>query len=72
AWQRDTKRRYGLLVWLVAGGGWLVAGMLLVLGVILRRRRDRPRRMALDIGWELPPPEPDPGTENLDQSTESR
>lgn len=69
AWQRDTKRRYGLLVWLVAGGGWLVAGLLLALGVMLRRRRDRPRRLALDVGWELPPP--DEGTE-LDQRGESR
>ena len=72
AWQRDTKRRYGLLVWLVGGGGWLVAGLLLALGVTLRRRRDRPRRMALDIGWELPPPEPEEAGENLDQTIESR
>lgn len=57
-WQRDTKRRYGLLVWLVAGGGWLVAGGLLVVGILWRRRRDRPRRAALDVGWPVPDPDP--------------
>lgn len=55
AWQRDTKRRYGLVVWLVAGGGWLIAAGLLVVGMLLRRRRDRPRRAALDVGWEVAP-----------------
>ncbi|MDZ4673791.1 MAG: peptidase MA family metallohydrolase [Gemmatimonadota bacterium] len=72
AWQRDTKRRYGLLVWLVAGGGWLIAGMLLALGVMLRRRRDRPRRLALDVGWELPAPELEEEDAALDQRGESR
>lgn len=57
AWQRDTKRRYGLVVWLVAGGGWMVAAGLLVAGILWRRRRDRPRRAALDEGWVLPEPE---------------
>lgn len=60
AWRRDTKRRYGLVVWLVAGGGWLLAGGMLIIGILLRRRRDRPRRAALDVGWELPPPEDPP------------
>lgn len=72
AWRRDTKRRYGLVVWLVAGGGWLVLGVVLVAGIALRRRRDRPRRAALDIGWDLPDPGPaDPGAE-LDRPGESR
>jgi len=71
AWQRDTKRRYSLVVWVVAGGGWLLAGILLVLGVVMRRRRDRPRRAALDAGWELPPPEP-PDVPELDQTSNPR
>lgn len=71
AWRRDTKRRYGLVVWLVAGGGWLVAGALLVIGILLRRRRDRPRRAALDVDWELPPPE-DPPPAELDRTPEPR
>ncbi len=72
AWQRDTKRRYGVLVWLVAGGGWFVAGVLLAFGVVMRRRRDRPRRLALDTGWELPPPDPPEEEPTLDQTPESR
>jgi hypothetical protein len=72
AWQRDTKRRYGILVWLVAGGGWLVAGLLLALGIMLRRRRDLPRRLVLDVGWEVPPPEPPAEAPTLDQTSESR
>lgn len=72
AWQRDTKRRYGLVVWLVAGGGWLIAGVLLIVGIILRRRRDRPRRAALDIGWPLPPPEDPESAPELDQTGDPR
>lgn len=71
AWRRDTKRRYGLVVWLVAGGGWLIAGGLLIVGILLRRRRDRPRRAALDVGWELPAPEEPPLAE-LDRTPEPR
>lgn len=72
SWQRDTKRRYSLLVWVVAGGGWVILGFLLLLGLALRRRRDRPRREALDTGWELPPPEEAAGPEVLDQPGQSR
>jgi hypothetical protein len=72
AWQKDTKRRFGLVVWLVAGGGWLFLGLLLLVGTMLRRRRDIPRRAALDVGWELPPPEEPGGDEPLDQPPDSR
>lgn len=54
-WQRAVKRRYSLGVWLVAGGGWLVVALVVVILVQIRRRRDRPRRAALDIGWEVDP-----------------
>ncbi len=59
-WRRTLRRRYSLATWLVAGGGWAV--LTLALWVLVRRRRalDRPRRMALDEGWELPPEEQAP------------
>jgi hypothetical protein len=50
-WQRDVRRRYGLVGWLVAGGLWAVAALLVVAALWVRRRRDRPRRLALDQGW---------------------
>jgi hypothetical protein len=54
AWQKMVRRRFSLFTWLMAGGAWLIFGLLLVVGVRLRRRADRPRRLALDEGWELP------------------
>lgn len=52
-WQRTIKRRYNLVIWLSAGGFWLVVS--LAVGVVwwLRRRYDRPRRLALNQGWEI-------------------
>jgi hypothetical protein len=56
AWQRDLRRRYG---WLLLATSftifWGITG--LVVGIVWwrRRRRDRVRRAALDIGWEVPP-----------------
>jgi peptidase MA superfamily protein len=54
-WRRTIRRRYSLVTWLLAGGGWTV--LVLTLWVLLRHRRraDRVRRAALDEGWELPP-----------------
>jgi hypothetical protein len=51
SWQQGLRRRYSVLTWLVAGGMWAVIAM--GLGGLLwyRRRRDRPRRAALDQGW---------------------
>lgn len=54
AWQKMVRRRFSLFTWLIAGGAWLIFGVLLIVGVRLRRRADRPRRLALDEGWELP------------------
>jgi hypothetical protein len=68
SWQRAVRRRYNLGLWLIAGGGWLVAA-LVVLGLVWRRRRtDRGRRLALDEGWDVEPeaedgPELDPTRE---------
>jgi hypothetical protein len=68
AWQHSVRRRYGLSTWLLAGGGWLLVAVA-VLGLVhFRRRADRPRRQALDDGWEVDPeavdgPELDPTRE---------
>lgn len=64
-WQRAIRRRYGLVTWLLAGGGWLVVALTVLLLVHFRRRADEPRRAALDHGWEVDPeavggPELDP------------
>jgi len=54
AWQKMVRRRFSVVTWLMAGGAWLIFGLVLVVGMRLRRRADRPRRLALDQGWELP------------------
>ena len=59
-WQRDVRRRYGILGWVMAGGLWVIVALLLIVAVSVRRRRDRPRRMALDQGWTVEP-DPDEG-----------
>lgn len=68
AWQQDLRRRYGVLTWLAAGGGWALFAILVVALAGWRRRRDRPRRAALDEGWVIPPEDPAPeGPPSLDQ-----
>jgi hypothetical protein len=67
-WQRTVRRRYGLATWLLAGGGWLVVALAVLILIHFRRRVDRPRREALDIGWDVEPeavdgPELDPTRE---------
>lgn len=64
-WHRSVRRRYTLGQWLIAGGGWAVMAVLVLWLVRRRRRADRPRRAALDIGWVVEPetedgPELDP------------
>lgn len=65
AWRRAVRQRYTLGQWLVAGGGWAVIAILVVWQVRRRRRLDRARRAALDVGWVVSPesedgPELDP------------
>lgn len=60
AWRADLRQRYNVLSWLVTGGMWAVIALGLGGLVWERRRRDRPRRAALDQGWELPPETPSP------------
>jgi hypothetical protein len=57
SWRQAVRRRYGWLVWFVAGGLWATAAVAVVALVLLRRHRDRPRRAALDEGWTVPPEE---------------
>ena len=48
-WLRDVGSRYGWLSWLFAMGFfWLAIGALLVALVVMRRRRDKERRAALE------------------------
>ncbi len=54
AWRKDVKRRYGLGLWFLGGGVWVVVALLLGAGYWLRRGRDRSRRAALDLGWDVP------------------
>jgi len=61
-WQRALKRRYTLGNWVIAGGGWIVVAVVILWLVGRRRRADRERRAALDIGWDIEP-ETEDGTE---------
>jgi hypothetical protein len=48
-WQKDVGSRYGWLSWMAAMGFfWLAIGALLVALVVMRRRRDRRKRAALE------------------------
>jgi hypothetical protein len=67
-WRRSLRQRYNVGAWLLAGGGWGI--LALVVWLLLRRRRaaDRPRREALNEGWEIPPE--DAATTELDPTRE--
>jgi hypothetical protein len=60
-WQRDLRKRYGWILfltsfsvfWSVVGGGVLVIWA-------RRRKRNRARREALDVGWTVSTEEPPP------------
>lgn len=67
-WRRALRRRYSIATWLLAGGGWAV--LTIALWALLRRRRalDRPRRVALDEGWDIPPE--DSAASELDRTRE--
>jgi hypothetical protein len=54
AWQKSVKRRYSVLTWFAAGGMWLLVGSAVIWAYWARRRRDVPRRAALDRGWDVP------------------
>ena len=67
-WRRTIRKRYSLATWLVAGGGWGTLGVGVWALIRLRRRRDRERRAALDVGWEVAPEDMD--TTELDRTPE--
>ncbi|MEO8295401.1 MAG: hypothetical protein ABI613_07805 [Gemmatimonadota bacterium] len=54
-WQRTIKHRYNLVIWLSAGGFWLLVSFMVAIAWWVRRRYDRPRRQALDVGWVIDP-----------------
>lgn len=57
-WRRSVRLRFGLVTWMLGTGLWIVMAALLALGYEARRRRDLPRRAALDVGWVVEPEEP--------------
>ena len=52
-WRKTVRRRYSLVTWLLAGGGWGIIALSLWAVVRARRKADLPRRAALDEGWEI-------------------
>lgn len=58
AWRKSVRTRFGLVTWIIGTGIWLLMALLVALGYGGRRRRDAPRRQALDAGWTFPPEEP--------------
>jgi len=63
AWHRSVRRRYNWGIWFATGGVWVIIALAMVGASAWRRRRDGPRRAALDIGW--PEPVPDDEDDNL-------
>jgi Peptidase MA superfamily len=57
AWRQAVRSRYNLALWFMTGGAWLLLAFVLIWAAASRRRRDEPRRRALDVGWPMPPPE---------------
>lgn len=52
-WRRTVRKRYSLVTWLLAGGGWGILALALWALVRARRKAELPRRAALDEGWEV-------------------
>ena len=54
-WQVETRHRFRGALWFAAGGWWLIAAFVVIAAWGVRKRRERPRREALNVGWTLPP-----------------
>ena len=52
-WLRSVRSRYNWFIWLATGGMWFVVTLVLVWAAASRRRREAPRRAALDAGWPV-------------------
>lgn len=63
AWASDVRHRYGALAWALGLSPWIAVFGLAAAGAVLRRRRDAPRRAALDVGWVVQDDEADPPPE---------
>ena len=57
AWQQSLRRHYNWAIWLATDGMWLLVTLILSWAAATRRRREAPRRAALDVGWPEPPPD---------------
>jgi hypothetical protein len=68
AWRKSVRTRFGLVTWTVGTGMWVAMAVLVALAYEARRRRDAPRRAALDVGWELPPEDLLPDEEVMGQA----
>lgn len=53
-WTRSVRQHYNWMVWLATGGLWLVVTLILMWAAASRKRREAPRRAALDEGWPQP------------------
>ena len=54
-WQKDIRSRFGLVTWGIAGGLWILVAVAVFWAAWAKRRRERPRRKALDQGWVIEP-----------------
>jgi len=54
-WLHMVRQRYNWFIWLATGGMWLIVTLVLAWAAASRKRREAPRRAALDEGWTLPP-----------------
>ena len=54
-WFNSVRQHYNWFVWLATGGMWLIVTLVLAWAAASRKRREAPRRAALDQGWPMPP-----------------
>jgi hypothetical protein len=54
-WLKDVRQHYNWFVWFATGGTWLIVTLVLSWAASSRKRREAPRRAALDVGWPMPP-----------------
>ncbi|HOX20397.1 MAG TPA: peptidase MA family metallohydrolase [Gemmatimonadales bacterium] len=59
-WRKSVRTRFGMVTWAVGSGLWIGLAILVGVAYEARRRRDVPRRAALDLGWVIPPEDPSP------------